>query len=347
MDYSPGKILIKEPNWLGDNVFTLPAVQALKRLYPRAGLTVLVRAGIAPLWKMVEAVDEVIGYELRGGGKDLRGKAKLLGDLRRRRFDLAVIFPRSFESALWTWLARIPRRWGYAEEGRGWLLTRRARSARAYRSTHRVDYYHQIVEELPGEVPVPRLNVSERFRKDARRLLADVSGGREWPLLVGLHPKSSYGPAKCWPLENYARLARRLVREKGAQVLVFGGEGEREDAQKLASSAGKGVISLAGETDLILLAALSSLCRLVVANDSGPLHLAAAVGTPVIGLFGSTDPRATAPRGREARVIYKNVSCGPCLLRVCPTDLKCLTRITPDEVMVVAEELWQAKTDLT
>jgi len=201
-----------------------------------------------------------------------------------------------------------------------------------------VDYYYRIVEE--GEAPPPRLEVGDKPREDARRLLAEVTGGREGTPLVGLHPQSSYGPAKCWPRENHARLARRLVREKGARVLVFGGEGEREAARQLASSAGEGVFSLAGETDLPLLAALVRLCRLVVANDSGPLHLAAAVGTPVIGLFGSTDPRATGPRGRRVRVIYKNVSCSPCLLRVCPTDLRCLTRITPEEVMAAAEELW-------
>ena len=331
---------------MGDNVFTLPAVQSLKKRFPRARLTVLVRAGIASLWEMVEEVDEVIGYDLKGGLKDLKGKMKLIKELRRRSFDLAVIFPRSFESALWPCLARIPHRWGYVEEARGWLLTRPVRSARGYRSTHRVDYYYQLLEGEKGGTPSPRLKVNEKLLEDARRLLSRKTSRRQWSSLVGLHPKSSYGPAKCWPLENYTRLARQLIREKQALVLIFGGKEEREAARQLASAAGEGVINLAGETDLPLLAALSYLCRLVVANDSGPLHLAAAVGTPVIGLFGSTDPRATGPRGRWARIIYKNVACGPCFRRVCPTDLKCLTRITPEEVMVVAEELWESKTDI-
>lgn len=346
MNFTPGKILIKAPNWVGDNVFTLSAVQALKKRFPRARLTVLVRAGIASLWELAEGVDGVIAYDLRGGGKDLSGKIKLIGKLRRAGFDLAVIFPRSFESALWPWLARIPHRWGYSAQGRGWLLTRRSRSGRGYRATHRVDYYYQLVEEGRVEAPYPRLEIKDALLEAARRLLVGVTGREELPPLVGLHPGSSYGSAKCWPGENYVDLARRLKREKGALVLIFGGPGERAEARRLAAAAGEGAISLAGETDLPLLAALSRLCRLVVANDSGPLHLAAAAGTPVIGLFGSTDPRATGPRGRWVRVIYKNVACGPCFRRSCPTDLKCMTGITPQEVMAVAEELWEAKTDL-
>ena len=138
------KILVRTPNWVGDNIFILPTVRALRRSYPDAHLTVLVRKSLGPLWELVEEIDEVIVYDLKGGFRDLKRKLGLIRMLRAKHFDLAVIFPRSFESALWTRLSRIPDRWGYAEEGRSFLLTRAAHSLRGYHHTHRIDYYEQI-----------------------------------------------------------------------------------------------------------------------------------------------------------------------------------------------------------
>ena len=173
----------------------------------------------------------------------------------------------------------------------------------------------------------------------AKELLLRVIEDDRDRLIIGFHPRSSYGPAKCWPGQSFSRLAELLVKKRGATVLLFGSEKERGLLEKIAADAGDGVVNLAGRTDLKESAGLMSLCRVFVANDSGPLHLAAALEVPVIGLYGSTDPEATGPRGKRVSVIYKNVECSPCLLRECPTDFKCMEEITPEEVMTEIENI--------
>ena len=334
-------ILIRVPNWVGDNIFNLPAVHLLRETFPEARLAVLVRRGLGPLWEIVPEIDEVITYDLNGGWRDLKRKWDLVRTLRMRRFDLAVVFPRSFESALWMWLAGIPERWGYAEEGRSLLLTRAVSSPRRYRNTPRIDYYYHLIDNAESDKPAPPavLKLSPELIAQAGKQLRSLAKYDRKQLLIGFHPRSSYGPAKCWPGRKFSRLAELLVKKQGAMILLFGSENERDILQEIADQAGGGVVNLAGRTDLKESAALISLCRVFVANDSGPLHLAAALEVPVIGLYGSTDPRATGPRGKKVRVIYKDVDCSPCLLRECPTDFKCMEAITPEEVMGEVEVL--------
>lgn len=338
------EILARGPNWVGDNIFAVPAVQRLKREFPGARVTVLAAAGLAPLWELAAGVDEVIPFRPRGGFRDLKGKRELIRRLRQRSFDLAVIFPRSFESALWVRLAGIPRRWGYAEEGRSFLLTRSARPEKGYRRTPRVDYYYRLLDGGTGEARAEpaRMVIPPELRRRAEKLLSEAGIDPGVTPLAGLHPRASYGPAKCWPPEKFARLARLLAGEKKAVSLLFGSEKERELLAGIAAEAGEGTVNLAGRTDLLLLAALIGLCRVLVANDSGPLHLAAALGVPAVGLYGSTDPEATGPRGEKVRVIYRGEECAPCLKRVCPGDFSCMEKITPGEVMAAVGELWPA-----
>jgi len=334
-------VLIKAPNWVGDNVFTFPAVAEARALFPSARLSVLVKKGIAPLWELVDGVGEVIPYDVRGGFKDLPAKAALVRSIRARRFDLALIFPRSLEAAIWMLLSGVGERWGYAEEGRSPLLTLRRTSPRGYRHTHRIDYYYRLVADLPEGTPAPlaRIAVSDDLSAVAREALRKATGQAEWKRLYGIHPRASHGPAKCWPVESYARLAGELASGEGRAAIVFGNPVESELAGRVARSAGGRVFSLAGETDLKQLAALISLCRVFIANDTGPLHLAAALGVPVVGIFGSSDPAATAPRGEKVRTIYKAVPCSPCLRRVCPTDFRCMMEISVEEVRAAVEEL--------
>ncbi len=336
MKPNPKNILIRVPNWVGDNIFTLPAVHLLREIFPEAHLSVLVQRGLGPLWEIVPEIDEVITYDLNGGWRDLKRKWNLIRKLRRFRFDLAVVFPRSFESALWMRLAGIPERWGYAEEGRSLLLTRAVSSPRRYRDTPRIDYYYHLIDNAESDKPAPPavLRLSPELIDRAGKQLRNLAGNDPEQLLIGFHPRSSYGPAKCWPGRKFSRLAELLAKKHGVTILLFGSENEHDILQEIVENAGVGgVINLAGKTDLKESAALISLCRIFVANDSGPLHLAAALEVPVIGLYGSTDPRATGPRGDKVRVIYKGVECSPCLLRECPTDFKCMEEITPEEVM--------------
>ncbi len=339
------EILARVPNWVGDCIFAIPAVQRLKREFPSARLTVLVARWLVPIWELVEGVDEIIPFELRGGIRDLPGKRRLVSQLRDRNFDLAVIFPRSFESALWIHRAGVPRRWGYKAGARSFLLTRPVRSDQDYRQAPRIDYYYRLLDGgRSKEPPVPaRLAIPPAVRRQALDLLSAEGIDPDKRPLVGFHPRASYGPAKCWPAAKFSRLAGKLTRRRKAIVLLFGSGRERQLLEEIVAGAGKDTVNLAGRTDLKTLAALLSLCRVVVANDSGPLHLAAALGVPVVGLYGSTDPVATGPRGARTRVIYKGISCSPCLYRVCPRDFACMERITPEEVLTAVEELWPAE----
>lgn len=327
------KILIRAPNWVGDNIFTFPAVRLLRRHFPEAQLTILVRGTLESLWEIIPEIDEVITFNLKGGGRDLKGKQNLITMLRRRRFDLAVIFPRSFESALWMWLAGIPERWGYAEEKRSCLLTRAVRSPRKYRITPRMDYYYRLVSNAGDSefAPAACLELDPELVSSAGDFLRSLVGEYPEDRLIGFHPGSSYGPAKCWPARNYGKLAGILQKKMGFVILLFGSEKERDMLEEIAA-AGTGIINLGGMTDLKRAAALMSLCRVFVANDSGLLHLAAALGVPVVGLYGSTDPEATGPRGKKVKIIYKNIECSPCLMRECPSDFICMESITPEEV---------------
>ncbi|MFH1037886.1 MAG: lipopolysaccharide heptosyltransferase II [PVC group bacterium] len=334
-------ILIRSPNWVGDTIFALPAVRRLRETFPAARLSILAAGSLAPLWELAGEFDEIIACDLKGGRRDLARKFALIRMLRSRRFDLAVILPRSFESALWMFLAGIPARWGYAEEGRSFLLTRASRSPRGYRRTHRSDYYYHLIDHAAGDEPAPpgRLKISPPLLARARELVRREGGGGAERHLAGFHPRASYGPAKCWPLKKFIRLADRLVHERGMAVLLFGSGKEKKMLQAIADGVGGGAINLAGRTDLKELAALITLCRFFVANDSGPLHLAAALGVPVIGLYGSTDPAATGPRGDKARIIYKAAACSPCLKRTCPVDFACMGKITPQEVLAEIDSL--------
>jgi len=334
-------ILVREPNWVGDNIFTLPAVRELKKRFPAAAISIVTRPGIVPFWQLVPEVDRIFSAPERGGLRDLSGKLRLIRKLRRERFDLAVVFPRSFESALLARLAGARERWGYAEEGRSPLLTRRARCPRGYRHTHRIDYYYRLLDGGRGETPAPReiLSIPGALSARAGKLLQEEFGPPDGSPLIGFHPRASHGPAKCWPLEHFQELGGRLARERGARIAVFGTAVENELVERVVAAGGDRVRSYAGKTSLGELAALLAACDVVVANDTGPLHLAAAVGTPVVALFGSSDPAATAPRGERVTVMFRGLSCSPCLRQVCPEDTACLRDISPREVYERVVEL--------
>jgi len=335
------RVLIREPNWVGDNIFTLPAVRELRRRYPRAHLAVMTRLSIAPLWNLIGEVDEVIPFDFGEGWRGWRAKRDLVRTLRKKRFDLAVVFPRSFASAWLVFRARIPRRWGYRADLRSLLLTRRPACPDGYRRIHRADYYYRLLKGVSASASAPpvRIEITPRLRERALSIVRGEDAGIDEGRLVGFHPWASYGPAKCWPADRFASLGKMLVEKMKMRVMIFGGPSDRGPADRLARAIGAGVINLAGKSELDELGGLISLCRGFVANDSGPLHLAAAIGIPVIGLFGSSNPAATAPRGENVRTIFKNIPCSPCLKAVCPSDFQCMISITPEDVYSQLEQM--------
>jgi heptosyltransferase-2 len=271
------------------------------------------------------------------------GIGRILGEwgiaqaIRRKEIDLAVIFPRSFSSALMVFLGGIPRRIGYKSEGRNLLLTAGIDRTAELLSRHRMYYYLHLIDHFGSypSPPLPSLSLNGTQARWADTFLSHT--GLKGKILVGLNPGATYGEAKCWPPERFAELGRRLKKDHGASILIFGSPRPQEKALNtaIAQGIGKGCLNLSGETSLLQLATLLRRCRLLVTNDTGTMHIAAAVGTRVVAIFGPTDHRTTSPLGKGHVIIRRDVSCSPCLKRVCPEDHRCMKLIEVEEVYKV------------
>jgi heptosyltransferase-2 len=327
------RILVRGVNWVGDTILTYPAVQQLKTFFPHSHLAILVSSSLVDLWKTFPYVDEIIPFEKKTGIRSFWQDLNISQSLKKRDFDLAVILPRSFRAAFQVYLARIPIRIGYRDGGRSFFLTHGVPRTEEVLSVHRVRYYQKLLEPL-GKMEdsfSPRIFLREEDRSRAEQLLRELglSDGR---VLIGMNPGATYGLAKCWPPARFGELGKRLSKRWNATVLLFGREEERPIAEEIFQILGRAGVNLVGKTHLLQLAALLERCRLLVTNDTGTMHVATAVGTPVVALFGSTNPVTTGPWGEGHVVVKKGVSCGPCQKRICPTDHRCMELITAEEV---------------
>ncbi len=356
------RIVVRSVNWLGDAVMTTPALLRLREALPGVQIHLVSPQKLAALWVAHPAVDRVVAF---GPGE---GVWQVSRRIRREGADVSLILPNSLRSALEPWLARVPRRIGISTRGRRWWLTeaiepdpkavkmrkrspeeiraglQEARSVQPVSSaeSHHTRHYLRLVEALGADpTPVaPFLRVTEDERTAMRATLmaslppaARDQAQAGW---IGINPGAEYGPAKRWPAENFGRLLQDL-RARGCRlpVVVFGGGADVETARLVASHGAGNVVNLAGRTGLReLMAAMTSL-RVLVTNDTGPMHVAAALGVPVVVPFGSTSPELTGPGlpgDPRHRLLRAGVPCSPCFLRQCPIDLRCLTRISPDQV---------------
>jgi heptosyltransferase II len=321
------RLLVRAPNWVGDVVLSLPALRDLRRAFPAARLSVLARPWVADLYGAVTEVDEVVwSHGVRADVNRMRGA-----------FDAAVLLPNSLGVALVAWGARIPERWGFATEGRGPLLTRAPRVPRAARGRSQVYYYRAMVEGLGIDTTPPpdaSLRCPEDWQARGRELL-----GSDGPWL-GLNPGAFFGTAKRWLPERYAAVGDLVSRRAGARVVLVGGKAERALALEIAAGMATKPLVLTGETTLLELLGVLSCLDGFVTNDSGPMHLAAALGVRQVAVFGSTDWRETAPFGEQATVVREPVECAPCLLRECPIDHRCMRGVSVERVTQAALELF-------
>jgi heptosyltransferase-2 len=334
------KVLVRGVNWIGDTVITLPSIKGIRSVFPDAYIAVLLYPHLSSLFGRCAFVDEVIPYPRARGFNLFLEERVLVKSIRQKQFDLAVILPRSFRSALIPYLARIPYRIGYNACQRGMLLTHRLKEKEKVLNCHQVEYYYHLVQSLGVAQPyeLPNLFLGREEKGWAHRFLGDA-GIDEGALLIGINPGSTYGIAKCWFAERYLELARRLIKRTNATIILVGGRDNAVLIDHIASNLNRRIIKAVGE-DLLHLAALMGKCQLVITNDTGPMHVAAAVGTPLVAIFGSTDHVTTSPLGSRHRIIRKGVSCSPCLKRVCPEDHRCMDLISVDEVeKVVIEQL--------
>lgn len=334
---------MRAPNWIGDAVMCEPALAALKTLFPSAELALLARPAVAEVFGAHPAVDRVLVYESRGRHAGLVGKWRLASTLRPLRFDLAVLFQNAFEAALIACLAGVPRRHGYATDGRSLLLTKAVPVPDRRNPPHQVQYYLDLLRPL-GPLPpprAPRLYVRPEEDAAASRLLAEAGIGAG-DLLVGLNPGSTYGGAKRWPPDRFAeaadRILGRLAAERGrrARLVIVGAAGEEPVARGIAERMKERPVVLTGRTTIRELMAVVKRCGLFLSNDTGPMHLAAAFAVPLVAIFGPTDPRTTAPYGPGHALVRRPVDCSPCLLRECPIDHRCMTGVTVEAVVAAA-----------
>jgi heptosyltransferase II len=344
------KILVRAPNWIGDAVMAIPALKSIRRARAGCEISILARPAVADLLSAEAFADHVLQYDFRGCHQGWMGRERLAGELRREKFDIAVLLPNSFEAAWLGWRAGIPERIGYARDGRGLLLTRAIRAPQAGEiPKHESHYYLELLRragwiEAAQPLERPRLHISNSAREAAEAVLRRA-GARERAWRCAIAPGASYGAAKCWPAERFAILADRLISECDADVIFFGTAAEKDIASRIRAGMKAPAVWLVGETSVSQLAALFAACSVFVGNDSGAMHVAAAAGLPVIGIFGSTDPEGTAPLTEQFTLIREPVSCSPCFLRRCPVDHRCMRRISVDSVFSAIQRTKHAAKD--
>ena len=359
---SAPRILIRGTNWLGDAVMTTPALLRLREKFPEAHISLLTPEKLRDLWKNHPAINEAISFA-PGDGVFVVGKRLCAG-----KFNLALVLPNSPRSAIETWLARIPERIGHARPWRNFFLTNaitpragvvkmRKRSVAEIQqlistpsptqnskpktqnfSSHQIHEYLHLVAVLganPEPLPPQLFVTPEEIEAVKKKFgLAKIAGP-----FFGLNPGAEYGPAKRWPIEKFIATAREIQKRTNCTWLVFGGRTDVVVANRIESaipSPPSAIWNVAGKTSLRELMALLKLCRVLLTNDSGPMHVAAALGTPVVVPFGSTSPELTGPGlpgDPRHRLLQSDAPCSPCFLRECPIDFRCMNGITVERVV--------------
>ena len=338
------RLLVRATNWLGDAVMSIPALREIRQAHPGWHVSILALPWVAALYDGEPFCDEVVLYHRDGRHRGVLGRERIARDLRGRSFDRAILLQNAFDAAWLAWRARIPQRIGYSTDGRGPLLTHRIVKPRAEEvPAHQRFYYLELlcragfIEGMP-EDDSARLEGAERLRRMGRDQWRR-RGLPEGPW-IGVSPGAAFGSAKRWLPERFADAARVLALESGSAVAVFGSPAEASLAEDVARRVGGRSCSLAGRTTLAEYLQLASTCSLYLTNDSGAMHVAAALGIPTVAVFGATDFEATGPAAPWARIVREPVECAPCLLRECPLEgHPCMTGVGADRVVEAAREL--------
>ncbi|HVF43602.1 MAG TPA: lipopolysaccharide heptosyltransferase II [Pyrinomonadaceae bacterium] len=339
------RVVVRGANWVGDAVMTVPALRELRRVLPRARVTLATRAWAQDIFDEADFIDDLLVVE---GARGVRPFFRQVRDWRARRFDLALLLPNSMESALVAFAARVPVRVGYATESRGEFLTHALETPAWRGARHEVFYYLNIVAGLERALtgasaiearePEFALDVSQARQAQARALL-DGRGADTARTLVAVCPGSTNSRAKRWHADRFAALADRLIEEAGATVLLIGAGDELGVTKEVLAKMRHRPVVLTGETTLAETTAILSVCGLLVTNDTGPAHLASALGRPTLVIFGPTNPLTTRPFAPGAEIVRRPPDCAPCMLRDCPIDHRCMTAIEVGEVFARAVAL--------
>jgi heptosyltransferase-2 len=339
------RVVVRGANWVGDAVMTVPALRELRRVLPRARITLATRAWARDIFEGADFIDDLLTIE---GARGVRPFFRQVKDWHARRFDLAVLLPNSMESALVAFAARAPVRVGYATESRGEFLTHALETPAWRGARHEVFYYLHIIagleraltgsSEIESRAPRFELEVSDARKAHALALLESRGADATRPL-VAVCPGSTNSRAKRWHADRYAALADLLIEEAGATVLLVGAREESDVTKEVLAKMRRRAVVLTGETTLAETTAILSVADLLVTNDTGPAHLASALGRPTLVIFGPTNPLTTRPFSPTAEVVRRPPDCAPCMLRDCPIDHRCMTAIGVEEVFARAVAL--------
>src|SRR6266436_3127272 len=317
----PFRILIRSSNWLGDAVMSVPAVRAIKKGRPDAHVTILAPEKIAPMWKLILEVDEILSLP----NKSLFSAARLIA--RQARFDAAVLFPNSLRVALEAW--RIPRKVGYRGHARSWLLNQIVREPRQPGPPeHHATRFLRIADDCGGDVDLARRDALPRVLDMQKHVPP-----QDRRATLGLCPGAEYGPAKRWLPERFAEAAAAISAQAKTKWILFGTKKDRAIGETIAAALGDNCSNRIGQTTLDELIEELRGCRALLTNDTGTMHLATLLGVPVAAIFGSTEPALTGPLGNGHVIIRHHVECSPCFLRECPIDFRCMKTVTVPEVV--------------
>lgn len=328
------RILVRVTNWIGDAVMNTPALAAIRATYPHAEIVLVANPLVAELFIHHPCCDRVLIYDKKGKDKGLVGLLRFSAILRKERFDLAILLQKAVEAAIIAWLARIPVRIGYTTDGRGLLLSHGLAFEEHIRKQHHVYHYLHLLKSfgIDNKDYEQVLQLTSAETTWASKLLAE----KKW---VAINPGAAYGSAKRWLPERFAAVGDRVAKQYGLNILLIGGPAEADIGAEIEQLLSVTPMNLIGKTTVREMMALVSLVRLMVTNDSGPMHIAAAFKRPIVAVFGSTDHKTTHPYGTDHRIVRKEFDCTPCLLRQCPIDHRCMISVTADDVMAAIAEL--------
>jgi heptosyltransferase-2 len=332
------KIVVRGTNWIGDAVMQIPALHQLRRIFPEARITLATRAWALGIFQEAGFIDDFLIIDPT---ESVLKQAKGWG---AAKFDLAIILTNSFQTALVSKLGKVKTRFGYAGEGRSFLLTNSIKKPDWKDERHEIYYYLNLIAEVEKHyfgktsemLPKFELQVSDPRKTEAGKILAE-HGIDLSKKLISFCAGSTNSRAKRWQSESYAELNDRLQTEIGANVILIGDQSELDVSTEIVEKSKLKPVNLTGKTSLAESTAILSICDLLVSNDTGPAHISAALGTKTMVIFGPTNSKTTYPIGAE--IIRREVECSPCMLRDCPIDHRCMTRISAAEVFERAKNL--------
>ena len=339
------KLLVRSTNWIGDAIMTTPAVRAIRHNFPDARISMLAKPWVAPVFAHSPNVDEIIVYDANGRHGGPLGPLRLAKELRAHDFDAAILLQNAIEAALIVFMAGIPTRIGFDTDGRRFLLTHAVRRTKAIKKIHQTGYYIKILEGLgmAGGSHALELSLGPEDIRQAVKLLKARGVDPSHPI-VGINPSATFGPAKQWFPERYAALGDLLAREMGASILIFGGPADQALGRTITDLMTTPAVDFSGRTSLGEAMALIGRCSAFVTNDSGLMHVAAALDTPLVAVFGSTNSTTTSPFSDTSRIVRVPTPCSPCMQKVCPLKdterhMDCMRNVSVDMVADVVKDL--------